>query len=134
MRVLICGGRKYSRWRFAFAALDQLVRDGKISTPITVIHGAARGADAIAAAWAEKHAYSIDAYPADWNNIDRPGAVIRKRSDGSKYDVLAGFVRNQLIIDVGKPDLVVAFPGNTGTADMMDRATKAAIEIIKVKS
>jgi UDP-N-acetylmuramoylalanine-D-glutamate ligase len=36
------------------------------------------------------------------------------------------------MLDVGKPDLVVAFPGGRGTADMVRRAKEAGVEVIEV--
>jgi hypothetical protein len=33
---------------------------------------------------------------------------------------------------VGKPDLVVAFPGGSGTADMVSRARRAHVEVFTV--
>ncbi len=36
------------------------------------------------------------------------------------------------MIDEGKPDLVIAFPGRRGTADMKARALKAGIAVIEV--
>jgi predicted Rossmann-fold nucleotide-binding protein len=44
----------------------------------------------------------------------------------------AGPIRNQQMIDEGKPDLVIAFPGGAGTHDMMARATKANLQQIWV--
>src|SRR5262249_16770583 len=37
----------------------------------------------------------------------------------------AGPLRNQRMLDEGKPDLVVAFPGGGGTKDMVRRAVQA---------
>jgi len=45
--------------------------------------------------------------------------------------ISAGGDRNQQIIDDGKLDGVVAFPGGTGTADMIRRAKKAGLEVWK---
>jgi hypothetical protein len=36
------------------------------------------------------------------------------------------------MLDDGKPELVVAFPGGRGTADMMRRAREAGVEVIEV--
>ena len=36
------------------------------------------------------------------------------------------------MLDEGKPDLVIAFPGGKGTADMARRAREAGIEVIEV--
>jgi hypothetical protein len=33
----------------------------------------------------------------------------------------------------GKPDLVVAFPGGRGTANMIEQARKAGVEVLEIK-
>ena len=39
---------------------------------------------------------------------------------------------NQRMLDEGKPDLVVAFPGAGGTKDMVRRAVKAGVPVHEV--
>ena len=111
MRVLVCGGRNYmDAWR-----VNKTLRglhEGE--NPITIImQGGATGADAHARAWADCFTKSIT-FAAYW------------RSHGKA----AGPIRNQRMLDEGKPDLVVAFPGGKGTADMVRRARKAGVEVI----
>lgn len=53
---------------------------------------------------------------------------------GRPYNAKAGPDRNQRMIDEGRPDLVVAFPGGRGTADMIRRATEAGIEVFRIGS
>lgn len=48
-------------------------------------------------------------------------------ADGTKYDLLAGFRRNQRMLDESKPDVVVAFRGGDGTEDMVKRAVAAGV-------
>jgi len=142
--VLVCGGRDYGRIdankplefprraaeraRIA-AVLDALALEvGKFE----LIHGGARGADSIAEGWAGKKGFPWRSFPADWENITRPGAVIKlRKKDRKPYDALAGHVRNAKMLEQ-KPDLVVAFPGGTGTADMIERARKAGVEVREV--
>lgn len=108
-RVLVCGGRDYANIERVFYALDQYhKRHGPISLVIT---GAARGADTLAGAWALARRVDLDPYPADW------------RTHGKR----AGPLRNQQMIDEGKPTVVIAFPGGAGTADMVRRAKAAGI-------
>jgi hypothetical protein len=38
------------------------------------------------------------------------------------------------MINEGKPDLVIAFPGGKGTADMVARAAQAGIKVIEVEA
>jgi SLOG family YspA-like protein len=114
MRVLVCGGRDYGRTpderRLVRAALDRL------ENVEVVIEGGASGADMLAAAWAEAHDVECETYSADWH----------------KHGRAAGPIRNQRMLDEGKPDLVIAFTGGRGTTDMVTRAKKAGIEVIEV--
>jgi hypothetical protein len=48
-------------------------------------------------------------------------------ADWEKLGRSAGPIRNQAMLDEGRPDLVVAFPGHHGTADMVRRARAAGV-------
>jgi hypothetical protein len=112
MRALICGGRDYTDRRRIHEALDDIHAASPISC---VIHGDALGADRLAAEWAEIHGIPTDPHPADWDNLDAPGAIIRLNpKTGRFYNKAAGAQRNRKMVEL-KPDLVIAFPGNVGT-------------------
>ena len=83
-----------------------------------MIAGGARGADTMAEEWAKAAGLPCIIYQTDWAGLSRK----------------AGPFRNQRLLDEGKPDLVVAFPGGKGTADMTRRAREAGIEAIEVPS
>jgi hypothetical protein len=133
MRVLVCGGRNYNDKAYAFAFLDVLYsrRLYRSDEPLVIIHGAATGADSLGKLWAATVGAEVLPFPAAWTDLSHPDAVIRTRRDGTQYDALAGHRRNQHMIDEGKPDLAVAFPSGTGTADMVRRLKQANIEVIK---
>ena len=126
IRVLICGGRNWNHRQMTFRKLDALHR---IYNFATVIHGAASGADSLGGAWAKARGIPVNEYPANWRPR-RPDGT-RDPSFGS-YDRAAGFKRNQQMIDEGHPDLVIAFPGTNGTADMIKRSQKAAITVVNL--
>src|SRR5258707_10540748 len=113
-RVLVCGGREYENAAFLFRMLDSLhvlhqFRD--------LMQGGARGADALAKRWAGKHPEIVQwEYKAEWN----------------KYGKAAGPIRNRRMLE-WLPDLVVAFPGDTGTANMVEQARAAGVEVIEPK-
>ncbi len=119
MRLLVCGGRDFKDSHMAFAIISDTLQwyDVSYDCPHTIISGCARGADQIALDWAEAYGVPVDPYPADWN----------------KYPKAAGPIRNQRMIDEGKPDMVLAFPGGKGTADMIKRAGKAGITVLEVE-
>lgn len=109
LRVLVCGGRGYNDRARAYAELDRLVPERS-----TIIVGGANGADNLARDWFFERIDRlsiIDHYPAEWR----------------KHGRAAGPIRNQRMLDESKPDLVVASPGDSGTADMVARARKAGV-------
>jgi predicted Rossmann-fold nucleotide-binding protein len=112
MRVLVCGGRDYDDM---LAVFNELQRLREKHGPLTIIQGGATGADRLARQWCmfQKGKAHMINEPANWQQHGRA----------------AGPIRNQLMIDEHKPDLVVAFPGGRGTADMIRRAKAAGIEV-----
>ena len=111
MRVLVCGGRAYADRQTLYGALDTLHSQHKFEI---VIAGGARGADTLAEEWAKERGVTTKIYQADWAGLGRK----------------AGPIRNQRMLDEGVPQLVVAFPGGRGTADMTSRARKVGIETV----
>lgn len=116
MRVLVCGSRTWTSGLRIALELDAIQ-----CPPVTcVIHGGAAGADDLAREWAEASGVPCEEYPAEWE----------------KHGRVAGPIRNQRMLDEGKPDLVLAFrmPGvSKGTDDMVRRARKAGVRTEVVK-
>lgn len=114
MRVLVCGGREYGDADRVYRVLDALeVERGRIGV---VIHGGAPGADWLADCWGVDRGKGRERYTADWTRGPRGGPE-----------------RNARMIREGRPDLVVAFPGGRGTADMVRRARAAGVEVVEVE-
>lgn len=110
-RVLVCGGRDFSDGRRVREMLDWL------PDVECIIEGGARGADMLAAGWAQAASgVRLETYPADWKNHGRA----------------AGPIRNRQMLAEGHPDLVIAFPGGRGTADMVEQAKAAGVPVIEV--
>lgn len=113
MRVLVCGGRAFRNRTMLDTVLDDLAE----RKPITlVIEGDADGADRLAGAWAYERDIALQVYPAGWSRHGRG----------------AGPIRNKQMIVEGMPDLVVAFPGGRGTANMVRQAKAAGVPVISV--
>lgn len=107
--ILVCGGRDYSDKESVFAALDHMAKSRVIEL---VIHGGASGADSLAGEWADARGIFSIACMADW------------KARGKK----AGPIRNKMMLTL-KPDGVVAFPGGSGTADMIRQAKAAGLNV-----
>jgi len=66
--------------------------------------------------WARARMIQVRCYNADWQRHGRG----------------AGPIRNQAMLDDGKPHLVIAFPGGRGTVDMIRRAKAAAVAVAEI--
>jgi len=111
--VLVCGGRTYSDYQRLCEVLDQEDKAGRI---ILLVHGGASGADKMAGRWALDRGIAVKVYEADW----------------AQYGRSAGPRRNEAMLGGSRPDLVVAFPGGTGTADMVRRARAVGTPVLVV--
>ncbi len=79
-----------------------------------LIHGAAKGADTLAENWARSRQVNYHGVPAKWD----------------QHGNSAGPIRNEEMLALG-PEGCVAFPGGTGTADMVERCEKAGVKVWK---
>lgn len=125
MRVLICGGRDWTDGD----AIEQVMRRFDPTTT-TLISGHAAGADRIAEITAHALGWQpTQVFRAAWSTHDRDGRTSVRCS--CPEDALtcraAGPRRNQRMINEGYPDMVIAFPGGKGTADMARRSRAANI-------
>lgn len=130
IHVVVCGGRHYKNRAHVFRTLDELHAKHCFTK---LIEGGADGADALARQWVKKHPdIAHTKVSADWTDLSHPDAVIRVRKNGTKYDAKAGPRRNAKMLGL-IPDMLIAFPGEDGTADMVKQARKAGgIKIVEV--
>jgi hypothetical protein len=110
-RVLVCGGRDYENRTMVYHWLDSMHSRICITQ---IIEGGAKGADRLALDWAILRGVEVHTFCADWDI----------------HGKAAGHIRNQKMLDDGKPDMVIAFPGGAGTANMIRLARKAGIPVI----
>lgn len=112
MRVLVCGGRDFHDVELLHRTLFAAHERARISL---LIEGGAPGADAMARVWAQHSGIHTATVPALWD----------------RYHSGAGPLRNQAMLEL-KPDLVIAFPGENGTAHMVRLAKAAGVRVQEV--
>ena len=116
--VLVCGDRN---WRNPEPIQHELLALKRAGAAV-LVHGAARGADSLAADIGARLGFVVRAFPADWKSFGRA----------------AGPIRNARMLAEGHPDLVLAFHDNIaqsrGTADMVRRARNAGVPTRIVRS
>lgn len=111
-KILVCGSRYLIDRKLVFEYLDKkLSQEGAFF----LIEGGASGADEIARSWARFRCVPQCTVPANW----------------AKLLDKAGSIRNgwMLLLD---PDEVIAFPGGSGTHDMIERAKAARILVREI--
>jgi len=115
MRVLVCGGRDFTDRKLfnkvmrPFRKSATLIIEGECHTP--------DNPDKMARRWAENHGIEVLAMPAEWN----------------KYGKSAGYRRNKRMLDKGKPQFGIAFPGGAGTDNMVKLMRSAGIPVVRVE-
>ncbi len=110
MKTIICGGRNYVLTRGDARWLDGLLE----TLPITeVVSSGALGADAGGEKWANARGIPIALFKADWATLGKSAGPIRN-DRMAKYS-----------------DICIAFPGGSGTADMIRRATERGLRVIR---
>lgn len=90
MRILVTGSRTWADYPRVVAAIAEAA--GRANTTPVVIHGAARGADTLAATAARSLGIEVEEHPANWEAHGRA----------------AGILRNRLMVDLGA-DVCLAF-------------------------
>lgn len=116
MRVLICGGRDFSDERKFALRMDAI--NEQYGPFDCIVQGGAPGADRLARDLAYTWKIPTDEYVANW----------------AKHGRAAGPIRNEQMLREGRPDIVVAFPGGRGTANMVSLAKAAGLRVIEVSA
>jgi len=121
MKLMVTGSRTYDNAVHIADIFGKVERKHGVGN-LTLIHGAARGADTLCAREALTRGWSVEAHPADWD----------RKPDGS-INRAAGHHRNSRMIG-RQPDAVLAFfqPGerNAGTRGAMLLAVRKNIPIV----
>lgn len=119
--LLVCGGRNFSDRKKVFNTLDATLAawemDREPDQRLIVIHGGARGADALAGEWAKERKVPCLVKPADWETHGKQACILR----------------NIMMMDKYQPGLLIAFEGGSGTKHMIGYARKKGAHVWEVK-
>lgn len=113
IKVLVCGGRDFKDYPFLSEVLNGLWDE---KGQLIIINGAAEGADLLASKWAYDNKIPCWRFPANWD----------------LYGKAAGPLRNKQMLEEN-PDIVIAFPGGKGTANMVKQARERGIEVREIQ-
>jgi len=108
INVVVAGGREYENYPELSQKLDQTISQLNIPErmSVNIVSGGARGADTLAEKYAQERGLGLQVFPANWN----------------EKGLSAGTLRNTQMAKEG--DALVAFPGGTGTENMIQQMTQ----------
>lgn len=110
MRLIIAGGRHLDDVAMIRRALTRI----HATCPVTVlIHGGNGALGITAEDWARGMRLHVVRYPANWRELG-------KRAEA---------VRNAFMLEDSRPDMLLALPGGTDTADLVAHAIRARVPV-----
>ena len=121
-KVAVIGSRNFNDYEKVKSVLEQALYYSHFEA---IVSGGARGADSLGARFAKERGLDLIEFQADWDNLNVYPCKIKTNKKGKQYNSLAGFIRNQKIIDCC--DWVVAFWDgiSPGTKDSIEKAKNA---------
>jgi hypothetical protein len=115
MRIIVSGGRSHCDLELVQRELTKL----HLRMPIdVVIHGCCGARAGAIEHWARLQGLGVVRYPPNWERFGHRGEILR----------------NSFMLKDSRPDLVVAFPGGHGTADLVQRARNAGVMVLEIGS
>ena len=112
-RVIIAGSRSFNDYTTLQANCDKILSQKMVTHTIVMISGMAKGADTIGEQYAHERGYTVERFPADWQ----------------QYGKAAGPIRNRQMVD-NADALIVFWDGQSaGTRNMIMMAKKKGLAV-----
>jgi hypothetical protein len=95
--VTLCvfGSRGVTDWGACVRALTRALNTHGVRSVGAVVSGMCEDSpDMLGVHIAERYGYPLTPMPAAWDDLGAPGAVVRRRRDGTPFNVRAGYARN----------------------------------------
>lgn len=115
VRIAVTGGRDYTNRDKVTEIFEKMLKALKM--PLIIVGCCETGLDLFVREFCEA-------------NKDRLNHIVCE-ADWNKYGKAAGPKRNTVMVNL-KPDLLLSFPGNRGTADMTRQSEAAGVKIQRI--
>ncbi|SCM79818.1 conserved hypothetical protein [uncultured Pleomorphomonas sp.] len=112
-RIIVRSGPKYQNADRVFLVLDRAVKNLGMTV---LIHSDAKGAESIAAGWAGLHGIE----------------TVLLQVDSKLYGKTSVPMLNSKMLEEGKPDYVIAFPGGWDVDDLIRKAHEASVKVYEI--
>jgi len=112
-KLIIAGSRDFKDYDLLAEKCDRLLSQKCLTHTITIISGAARGADQLGERYARERGYSIEAHRPNWEKDGRSAGMKRNAEMAKEADALVAFWDGQ----------------SRGTGHMIDLARKYNLQV-----
>jgi len=138
MKLIIAGSREFTDYNYLKKVCYEVIPMAQyyLEVPaweIEIISGSARGADSLGENFANEERLKLTTFPVTkemWNDMTPP-CYPMPRSDGTMYNAMAGYKRNEKMLDYCKDDyaITIAFikGDSKGTKQMVKISKKALL-------
>jgi hypothetical protein len=136
MKIIIAGSRKFNNFPLLEKECKRIFKEINAPKDVVIVSGTADGADTLGEQFAEKYSLDIERFPAEWDNLDARPCFIKVGRNGSEYNSLAGFNRNEQMAVCASEDngVLICFRVNhsPGSGDMINRAKKHGLKVFEI--
>ena len=112
-RVIIAGSRGFNDYAVLQTVCDNLLAKKEQTHNIVIISGTVRGADSLGEKYARERGYTVERFPAYWQQYGKAAGPIRNRQMADNADALIAFWDGQ----------------SKGTKDMIMESKKKGIAV-----
>jgi hypothetical protein len=128
-KIIVAGGRDFTDYSQLSAVVFDYAESVGEEVAVSIVSGMARGADKLAHTFALRESVQVYEFPADWDNLGVPGAVIKTNRSGKQYNAVAGHARNTAMANFA--DALIAFHDGSsrGTANMIQTMKRLGKEV-----
>ena len=133
-RIIVAGSRSFVDYvKFQAHLTDFLMLfEIKKEETVFITGDCPLGPDAMILDWAKEHGWKYVKFPADWDDLTVPGAIIKQNIFGKSYNANAGFAGNEQMASVASHLFAIIKNNSPGTKDMIQRATKKQLVTLSV--
>lgn len=111
--LIVAGGREFNDYKLLCDVLNTVATVYLSDEQVSIVSGAARGADALGERFAREHGVNLISKPADWN----------------QYGKRAGFLRNEQMAHISNGLLAFWDGESKGTKHMIDTANGMGLDV-----
>lgn len=129
MKVIVAGSRTILDYQLVSAVISNTLSKYNIQITEIVSGCADRGVDTLGEQWALANGVKVEPFPAEWDDLTVPNALIRTNKYGKEYNVRAGFQRNEAMARYANVLIAIWDGKSRGTKDMIKAAKSRNLSV-----